>query len=107
MFADGTRRRESRLASLTDRLLAARESEGVDGQSAADGASKLNGDLILRQRVDELELSGRCRRCRHDDRAYEAERRKKRLSQRLYFIAKESEGMYRLIRPNHEAQGMS
>jgi hypothetical protein len=67
MFADGTRRRESRLAyfvvrdekmwvagvltSLTDRLLAARESEGVDGQSAADGASKLNGDLILRQRA--------------------------------------------------------
>jgi hypothetical protein len=37
------------LTSLANRLLAARESEGIDGQSTADGASKLDGDLILGQ----------------------------------------------------------
>ena len=67
MFTDGARRRESRLAyslsimhpcrplglltSLADRLFATGQSEGVEGQSAADGASKLDRNLVLRQRA--------------------------------------------------------
>lgn len=113
------------LTSLADCLFAARESEGVDCQSAADGASKLDGDLILGQGavpiiskasaaqgcergiLDELKLSGRGRRCCHDgtDVLHEALRREKRLSRLLYLIAEEFEKnvkrMYRLVRPNH------
>jgi hypothetical protein len=33
--------------------------------------------------------------------------RRKRIIEAPYLIAEESEGMYRLIRPNHEAQGNS
>ena len=37
------------LTSFTNRLVAARETEGIHSESAASGASKLNGNLILRQ----------------------------------------------------------
>jgi hypothetical protein len=39
------------LTSLADRLFATGESEGVEGQSATDGASKLDRNLVLRQRA--------------------------------------------------------
>lgn len=44
-------RMEPTLTVLTNHLLAAGCSEGIDGQLAADGATKFDGDLVLWQRA--------------------------------------------------------
>jgi hypothetical protein len=39
------------MAAVADGLLAAGQAERVDGELAADGASELRGDIVLRQRA--------------------------------------------------------
>jgi hypothetical protein len=51
VFADGTRSRQGSMAAVADGLLAAGQTECVDGEFAADGASELGGDIVLRQRA--------------------------------------------------------